>query len=94
MTVRPSKETLESLRITLQRLEQTVDPMADAQSLADLKRVILGRIADLEALNALSPTASEIQTAAAPDSETTITPEPVQKSNQNSPSNQNSRVED
>jgi hypothetical protein len=85
MTARPSKETLESLRVTLQRLEQTIDPSADAQSLADLKRILLGRIAELEALNALLPAASETHASAAPASETGVALEPVQESNQNPP---------
>jgi hypothetical protein len=45
-TRRPSPETLESLRATLQQLEQTNDP-AD-ESFPELKRIILARIADLE----------------------------------------------
>jgi hypothetical protein len=85
MTARPSNETLESLRVTLQRLEQTIDPSADAQSLADLKHILLVRIAELEALNDLTPAASETHASAAPASETVVVPVPLQESNQNPP---------
>jgi len=54
MVPRPKKDTLESLRVTLQQLEQTADPARDADSMAQLKRVLMNRIADLELLEALT----------------------------------------
>ena len=54
MTLRPLNETLDSLRLTLQQLEQTADLAADAHTLAKIKRIILSRIADLEVLSALA----------------------------------------
>ena len=58
MSTRPSRETLESLRLTLQKLEQTADPTSDAQAVAELKRIIVKRIADLEMLDALDSQSS------------------------------------
>ena len=54
MSLRPTPQTLESLRLTLQNLEQTADPTSDPQELAELKGILLKRIADLEVLDALS----------------------------------------
>lgn len=54
MSLRRSQQTLESLRLTLQSLEQSADPTSDPQELAELKGILLRRIADLEALEALS----------------------------------------
>lgn len=54
MSLRPSPQTLESLRLTLQNLEQSADPTSDPQELAELKGILLRRIADLEVLDALS----------------------------------------
>jgi hypothetical protein len=53
MSARPSSETLESLRVTLQKLEQTTD--ANGQDIAELKQILLNRIAELEALSAIGP---------------------------------------
>ena len=61
-THRPRRETIQSLRLTLQSLEQSTDPDADAQEIAELKRILLTRIADLEAVTALNAQ------SAAPDS--------------------------
>jgi hypothetical protein len=47
---RPSPDTVESLRITLHKLELTLDPVQDAGAMAELKRVILLRIAELDAV--------------------------------------------
>jgi hypothetical protein len=47
---RPAHETLESLRLTLLKIEQSVEPDHDAVALADLKRILLQRIAELEAI--------------------------------------------
>jgi hypothetical protein len=53
MTARPTRETLESLRVTLQKLEQTADPASNGQDVLELKQILLNRIAELETLNAL-----------------------------------------
>ena len=72
MSVRRSTpETLESLRATLQTLEQTNDP--DQESFPELKRILLARIADLEVAQALEAQALEA-TAAPVES----TPEPAE----------------
>ncbi len=48
MPQRPTPKSLESLQVTLQKLEQTSDRGRDESSIADLKRVLVNRIADLE----------------------------------------------
>ncbi len=48
MPRRPTPKSLESLHVTLQKLEQTGDPGKDDASISELKRVVLNRIADLE----------------------------------------------
>ena len=48
MPRRPTARSLESLHLTLQKLEQTSDPGKDDASISDLKRVLLNRIVDLE----------------------------------------------
>ncbi len=53
MSLRAPKDTIESLRLTLQRLEQTADSSHDPEASAELKRILLLRIATLEALEAL-----------------------------------------
>jgi hypothetical protein len=45
---RPTPRSLESPNLTLQKLEQSVDPDKDDASIVELKRVLLNRIADLE----------------------------------------------
>ena len=55
MNLRPARETLDSLRVTLHKLEQAADPMSDGQDVVELKRILLNRIAELEALEALQP---------------------------------------
>ncbi len=59
MTTRPTQETLESLRLTLQKLEQTTDLASDGRDVIELKQILLNRIAELEALNALQPAKAE-----------------------------------
>ena len=71
MSLRGARETVESLRITLQKLEQSTEGTSDPSELAELKRILLARIADLEAVDALSaqsqgPTADEEQPNPAP----------------------------
>jgi hypothetical protein len=48
MPRRPTPKSLESLHVTLQKLEQTGDPGKDDASISELKRVVLNRIVDLE----------------------------------------------
>jgi hypothetical protein len=48
MPRRPTQKTLESLHVTLQKLEQTENPVQGEESMSELKRVLLNRIADLE----------------------------------------------
>jgi hypothetical protein len=48
MPRRPTARSLESLHLTLQKLEQTSDPGKDDASISDLKRALLNRIVDLE----------------------------------------------
>jgi hypothetical protein len=57
---RPTPESLESLRLTLQKLEQTGDSRNDNASISDLKRSVLNRIADLELTKKLETTVEEI----------------------------------
>ena len=53
VSLRAPKDTAASLRIMVQRLEQTVDPEQDPEARAELKRILMVRIANLEALEAL-----------------------------------------
>ena len=59
MTRRPSQDTLESLRITLQNLEQTPYIGKEAEAMAALKSILLNRIADLEVSTMLVPAETE-----------------------------------
>ena len=59
MTPRNTRETLDSLRVTLQKLEQTADSVSDGRDVAELKQILLNRIAELETLNALQPAPTE-----------------------------------
>jgi hypothetical protein len=59
MTPRNTRETLDSLRVTLQKLEQTADSVSNGQDVAELKQILLNRIAELETLNALQLAESE-----------------------------------
>jgi hypothetical protein len=65
MASRTSLETLESLRVTLHKLEQTTDPSSDVQAVAELKQILLNRMAELETLNALAPQQPEAAPAPA-----------------------------
>ena len=66
MNPRPTRETIESLRITLHKLEQTADREHDEQSMADLKRIVLNRIAELEMSVSLESVEAEIAETPAP----------------------------
>jgi hypothetical protein len=53
LSLRAPKDTIESLQVMLQRLEQSSDPSTDPEARAELKRILLSRIANLEALEVL-----------------------------------------
>jgi hypothetical protein len=48
MTLRSVPDTIESLRVILQEVEQTIGEVHDSADLAELKRILLDRIAELE----------------------------------------------
>jgi hypothetical protein len=52
MPIRPANETLACLQATLLKLEQTPDPNHNDAELAELKGLILNRIAELEIVQA------------------------------------------
>ena len=60
MRRRPTPKSLELLRVTLHKLEQTSDPASTEASIADLKRVLVNRIADLELAKTLERADVEI----------------------------------
>jgi hypothetical protein len=66
MSRRPTPKSLESLHITLQKLEQTSDPDNKDASISELKQVVLNRIIDLELSNTLTTGDDEIDNATAP----------------------------
>lgn len=66
MVIRPSNNVLESLRVTLQKLEHGLDPIHDAPAMAELKRMLLLRIAELEAVDALQHAVVETVETAGP----------------------------
>ena len=53
MQPRPTSDTLRSLRITLQKLEQNFDGDEDARAMVEVKRILMNRIAELEVVSAL-----------------------------------------
>ena len=55
MSLQTSQELLTSLRVTLQKLEQNPDPAQDPGALAELKTILLNRIAELEVALTLEP---------------------------------------
>jgi len=55
LSIRTKNDIREGLRVTLQRLEQTIGLVDDAQAMAELKRIVLIRIAELDAAEALNP---------------------------------------
>ena len=67
MPRRPTSKSLESLRVTLQKLEQTGDPGNDDARISELKRVLLNRIADLELSKTFESEDYETDNAPAPD---------------------------
>ena len=62
MSLRAPQQTIEALRLTLDRLEQSTDPTPDAQEMAELKCILLTRIAELEAVNAFYAESSVTET--------------------------------
>lgn len=60
MTARPSAETIESLHLILKKVQQSSDTAQDEASLADLKRILLNRIAELEVTMVLEPADAEV----------------------------------
>jgi hypothetical protein len=66
MPRRPTPKSLETLHLTLQKLEQTVDPGKDDASISDLKRALLNRIVDLELSKTLETKDEEIDKAPEP----------------------------
>jgi hypothetical protein len=66
MPRRPTAKSLESLHLTLQKLEQTSDPGKDDASISDLKRALLNRIVDLELSKTLETKDEEIDKAPEP----------------------------
>jgi hypothetical protein len=70
---RPAHETLESLRLTLLKIEQDAEPEQDAEALAELKRILLQRIAELEAIQVL-----EIQAVESADAQTSEKTNPAE----------------
>ena len=71
MSHRPTFELKQSLRVTLQKLEENFASLEDQPVMAELKRILLLRIADIEAVEALQKAqASE----AAPEPAVTLEP--------------------
>ena len=67
MPRRPTPKTLKSLHATLQKLEQTDNPADAPESISELKRVLLSRIADLELSKILEIADAETDNAPAPE---------------------------
>jgi len=67
MSPQTSQELLTSLRVTLQKLELSTDPDQDQAALADLKTILLNRIAELEVALTLEPEADSANTPAPAD---------------------------
>jgi len=59
VSLRAPKDTIESLRLTLQRFEQSSEPEQDQEARAEIKRILLVKIANLEALEALKAGAAQ-----------------------------------
>lgn len=63
MNLRPNAETIVLLRLTLKQIEKELDPVSDVAALDELKRIVLHRIAELEAAVASAPDRSLANTA-------------------------------
>jgi hypothetical protein len=60
MGTRPTSITLDTLRLTIQQIEQqTSDESVDLHSVEELKRILLNRIAELEVIEALAQPENE-----------------------------------
>jgi len=57
MNTRPSQGLLKSLRLALAKLEHGLDPIEDADAIAEIKRLTMVRMTELEFLNALRQSA-------------------------------------
>ena len=69
MGLRPTSGVIENLRIALQQMEQNFDSSENEPAVAELRRILLIRIADLEAAVAQEPGNSDADgTQAAGDS--------------------------
>jgi hypothetical protein len=66
MSRRPTPKSLESLHVTLQKLEQTSDPDRKDASISELKQVVLNRIIDIELSNTLATADDEIDKVTSP----------------------------
>lgn len=66
---RPSAELLNSLRITLQKIEENFASVENEPVISELKRIILLRIADIEAVDALKQSESLTPMDATPNVE-------------------------
>ena len=58
MTLRSMPDTIESLRVLLKKVEQTTGVARDSADLAELRRILLHRIAELEIAQASSQEAA------------------------------------
>ena len=76
MSHRPTSELIQSLRVTLQKLEENFASLEDQPVMAELKRILLLRIADIEAIDALQE--AEADEAAPELSATASEPHPVE----------------
>jgi hypothetical protein len=54
MGLRPSSELIQSLRVTFLKIEENFALPEDGSVIAELKRILLLRIADIEAVEALN----------------------------------------
>jgi hypothetical protein len=75
MIIRPSQTLLQSLRLAVPKLQHGLDPIEDAAVMAEIKRLILVRIAELEFLSALQQAAGRSRWAAQPSRSPELLPE-------------------
>ena len=66
MPLRSVPNTIEALRLTLIKLEQTTDSAHDSPHFAQLKGILLNRIAELEAAEALESSSVDTLPPAGP----------------------------
>jgi hypothetical protein len=58
--LRPTAETKESLRITLEKVQECFDSPESDPAMVELKHIILQRIADLDAMEAHAPAEADV----------------------------------